>query len=102
MEREVLQQLQVCFTTSKNRVSFSTKKLKLCREYHSVRTSVKFHALWNTFFAEVGVENPGPTLYQEITDLLYEQMIKVSFLVYHVDSGPVDQPITCVDANIVS
>ena len=98
LEREVLQQLQVCFTTSKKGVSFLTKKSKLCREYHSVQTSGKFHALWKL---KLVLKNPGLTLYQEITDLLYEQMTKVSFLVYHADSGPVDQPIKYVDAKYI-
>ena len=53
------------------------------------------------FSDHVGVENPGPTFYQEETDLLYEQMIKESFPVHHVDNGLVDQPVTYVDANVV-
>ena len=62
LEKEVLQKLQVCFATTKKEVSFQTKKSKLCREYHIVRSAAEFHTLWKKFFAQVGVENPGPTL----------------------------------------
>ena len=101
LERKVLQKLQACFSTSKKEVSFQTQKAKLCREYHTIRTAAEFHTLWKNFFDHVGVENPGPTFYQEVADLLYEQMIKESFPVHHVDSGLVDQPVTYVDANVV-
>ena len=50
LERKVLQKLQACFSTSKKEVSFQMQKLKLCREYHTIRTAAEFHTSWKNFF----------------------------------------------------
>ena len=65
LEKEVLQKFQICFATTKKEMSFQTKKSNCAESWY---TTVECHTSWKKFFVQVGVENPGPTIYQEITD----------------------------------
>ena len=97
---KVLQKQQVCFATTKRNYHLKPRNRNYAESTIIVHTAVEFYTSWK-LLAQVGIENPGPTLYLEITDLIYQKMIKESFPVHHIDTGPVDQSITYEDANIV-
>ena len=59
--------------------SFVTARSDMCRSYHNVRTSASFAALWSSFIQKVtGHALPEPTFYQEVTDLMFEELIALS------------------------
>ena len=76
--------LQVCFKPYR---SWKTRKEKLWGTYHSVRTSSEFVKLW-TDFLQNSIGHPANTaLYQHVTDLVFKEMITVSFQTSSHDSN---------------
>ena len=82
--------------------SFLTVRSDMCRSYHDVRTSPQFIALWSEFIkSATSNSQPQPTLYQELNDLIFEELVRTALPIPHNDSVTQAAPITYEDANVI-
>lgn len=84
-----------------NSHSFVTARSDLCRSYHSIRTSPHFVTLWHSFISTVtGHSVPQSTFYQEVPDLIFEDLVHSAFPV-QTDKVSKAADILYEDANVI-
>ena len=100
-EDKITSELSGCIGVSpEDAQSFRTKKLELCRSYHQFRISDEFTTTWLGFLRQVKC-NPVATFYQEVTDIVFEHLLK-SVYPLEMDNITLDtEDITYEDANVV-
>ena len=100
-EDKIMSELRECIGVSPEGVrSFRTKQMELCRSYHQLRISDEYITTWVVFLRQIKC-NPVPTFYQEVTDILFEHILK-SLYPLEMDTIPLDtEEITFEDANVV-
>ena len=100
-EGKVMAELHTCLgDCPKDMRSFRTKRIELCRSYHELRVSVKFTTSWRDFLKKVECV-PVPSFYQEVTDLLFEDILKSQYPLPTDYTPLVAEDITYEDANVV-
>ena len=100
-ERNVMTELHPCLgDCPKDMRSFRTKRIELCRSYHLLRVSERFTTSWRDFLMKVGCA-AVPSFYQEVTDLLFEDMLKSTYPLPTDDTHSVAEDINYEDANVV-
>ena len=74
----------------------------ICRNYHSLRTSAAFTALWSEFIKCTPSDTqPQPTFYQEVTDIIFERIVALALPV--TNSAVSDTAaITYDDSNVIN
>lgn len=104
-EARLVQELGGCVpsvsTTSSVR-SFGTIRADICRNYHSLRTSAAFTALWSEFIKCTTTDTqPQPTFYQEVTDVMFESVIASALPVTNSTVSDT-AAITYDDSNVIN
>ena len=101
-EDQLVLELNTCFPSGSLDVrSLRTIRSDMCRQYHKVRTSPHFTALWSSFIKRTSSSPPQPTFYQEVTDLIFEELVQKAFpVVYEGNTSPAAS-ITYEDANVI-
>ena len=102
-EKELVQELSVCFPSGDvSKHSFVTIRSDICRSYHSIRTSPHFVTLWCNFVKKATTcQEPQPVFYQEVTDLIFEELLQ-SALPVNTDNTPSEAAaISYEDANAI-
>ena len=96
--QELTSSLQTCFESQA--ASMKTRREKMWRTYHCLRTSTNFKAKWTTFIAKFTSTKPNPAFYQYVTDIFFREIIKIKFPTneHQVSSGPKSQ-LTVEEAN---
>lgn len=103
IERNITKGLAPCFASSTKETSFKNKHSDMCRSYHTIRCSSNFKLMWVKFFNTIGIANPEPSLYQEITDRIFDSLVKDTYPVLEKDPTTSSQSIaiTYADANVI-
>ena len=103
MERNATKELASCLSSSTKETSFKNKHSYMCRSYHALRCSSNFKLMWVQFFTSIGIANPKPYLYQEITDRIFDRLIKDTFPVLESNPATSSQSntVTYGDANVI-
>ena len=76
----------------------------MCRSYHALRCSSSFKFMWVQFFNNIGIANLEPYLYQEMTDRIFDRLVKDAYPVLENDPAtPSSQTsaVTYEDANVI-
>ena len=100
-ERSVMAELHLCLgDCPKDMRFFQTKRIELCRSYHLLRVSEKFTTSWRDFLRKVECASV-PSFYKEVTDVLFEDMLKTMYPLPTSDMQSVTEDINYEDANVV-
>ena len=103
-EKRLLDELKTCLppnAASSGARSFGSIRSDICRNYHRVRTSSTFVAIWNDLIKRASHTNAQPTFYQEVTDILFEGIV-TSALPVSGNTAPEAAIITVDDANVIN
>ena len=103
IEGNLMKELGPCFASANKEISFKNKHSNMCRNYHTIRCSSNFKLMWVQFFNNIGIANPEPYLYQEITDRIFDNLVKDTYPVLEKDPATSSQStaITYADANVI-
>ncbi len=71
---------------------------KMCRNFHAVRVSTYFKLCWKKFLTIANLET-NPLLYQRISDLIIEELIKRQFCGIQCSAETNITPLTYEDKN---
>jgi len=97
-EEKLVSELQTCF--HEHFQSIRVQQMEMWRSYHQLRTSDNFRSAWHAFLSCVKCDSL-PTFYQEVTDLMFEELIQSH---YPLDEGNgifTTESITYEDANVI-
>lgn len=97
-EDELVSMLQTCF--SEHFQSIRVQQVELWRSYHQLRTSEHFCSTRHAFLQCVKCE-PLPTFCQEVTDLVFEELIQSRYPLKKVNEVLMTDEITYEDANVI-
>ena len=102
-EERLVQELGTIFPTGfVDTRSFVTARFDICRHYHTLRTAPHFITLWTTFMkGSIDCSLPEPTFYQEVTDLIFEQLLQANFPILQSEQTSEPASITYEDANVI-
>ena len=62
-----------------NKSSHQSQREYICTQYHSLRISEQFHSAWSTFLQLSIKSNPGPALYQYVTQSVLTIYIRQTY-----------------------
>ena len=101
-EEKLLQELKSSIPSAlSDSYSFVTARSDMCCSYHTTRTSPHFITLWSSFISKVTDHSlPQPTFYQEVTDLVFEDLVH-SALPVQTDEVSKATAILYEDANVI-
>ena len=101
-EVRMVEELRSCVPCVPVRVkSFINVRTEICRKYHILRTSAAFIARWSEFLRTATDAQPQPTFYQEVTDIVFENIISSALpLADSTVSDPAS--ITYDDTNVIN
>ena len=102
-EEILVQELNTTLPTgSLDARSFLTARSDMCRSYHKLRTSPQFISLWSTFIEKaIGSSLPQPTFYQDVTDLIFEELVQTALPIPETDKTSQAASNTYQDANVI-
>ena len=72
----LISNIKSCFT---NKSSRQSEREYICTQYHTLRVSETFHSAWSTFLQLSIKSNPGPALYQYVTQSVLTIFIRQTY-----------------------
>ena len=100
-EKTLVTELNTCLPkVCKGVLAFRVQRVELWRSFHNLRTSEHFKKAWCEFLSQTR-SDPVPTLYQEVSDLVFEELL-ISAHPLEADNKPKEiTQVSYEDANVI-